>query len=157
MVLSGFGTVRESDYVKSQYLYMRPRPILAVLGVVVLGLFVWAATMDSDPFIIIFLVVVAIFFAAYTPWSAKRTYRNYTALSQPSKVEISDNGIFFESPTGSNLVPWSHFVKWRKNTELILIFPTPRLFHLLPRHFFEDDAVFESVAKKIEENLGVAT
>ena len=126
---------------------MRPRPVFAVLGVIVLGLFIWAASLDFDLLLFGFLVILAVYVLIVIPWHAKKTYRNYKALSLPVTVEVLDEGLRFESPTGNNLAPWDHFVKWRKNKNLILVYPTKRLFHLLPRHFFETSADFDRIRR----------
>jgi hypothetical protein len=41
------------------------------------------------------------------------------------------------------------------NTQIAtLVFSGPRLFHMLPRHFFADDETFAKVAALIEAKLG---
>jgi YcxB-like protein len=72
-------------------------------------------------------------------------------------LEFSDEGIRFESPIGNVLMPWDYFIKWRRGRHLILMFSGRRFFHMLPRHFFADDATFEKAATMIENKLGAAT
>jgi hypothetical protein len=52
MILKGAGTIRESDCVKAQFIYVRPRPVYAVIGIILLVLFVWTMLDSRDPFLI---------------------------------------------------------------------------------------------------------
>jgi YcxB-like protein len=151
------GTIEERDYIASQYLHLRPRPVFAVIGLLLLALFVWA--LAAAPSIIMFGVLVYLVsaYALYIPWSAKRNYRQYKALSTPVSMEIRTDGLYFKQQNGEGLVPWSHVHKWRHNKKMLLLYPTGNVFHLVPSHFFPSQESFGTFVATVKEHVGNAS
>ena len=90
------------------------------------------------------------------PWRARRTFREYKALSEPFSMEVRDDGLFFERQNGSGLVPWGHLVKWRANSSLVLLYPARNLFYLVPKHCFPDSEQFAQFQARLTERVGRA-
>ncbi len=153
-MLNGAGTIREPYCVRAQFIYMRPRRGFAVIGIILAVLAVWAVFDTRDPIFVGLVVFLPLYFLLYVPWSARRSYRIRKSLQDRVEVAVSEEGIRFQSPIGNVLMPWDYFIKWRRGRELILVFSGPRLFHMLPRHFFADDETFAKVAALIEVELG---
>lgn len=76
------------------------------------------------------VLVIGRFFAS--PLLARRHYRKYKAIQQDLAVELAENGIRFFAPTGEVIVTWDQIYKWRQNATFVLIYPMPRLFHIIP-------------------------
>jgi len=93
----------------------------------------------------------------FIPWRAKRSYKQYKALSEPVSVEVRDDGLFFKRENGEGLLPWSHIVKWRQNKKLLLLYPTNNVFHLIPHHFFSTPEAFSAFKEVIRGHVGNAT
>jgi hypothetical protein len=152
------GIIAEADYVRSQYLYIRPSPGLgwAVIGVVIAALII-GAIVASLPWIIAGVAAyLALWLLVFIPWHAKKNYRQYKALSEPVSIEVRDDGLFFKRDNGEGLVPWSHIVKWRQNKTLVLLYPASNIFHLIPSHFFPTHEAYEEFVTVVKGRCGNA-
>ena len=150
------GQRTERDYVAAQFLHMRPRPVFAIVAVVLIGLLLWtlATTISIGLYVAVALLVV--YFALILPWRHRRVFREYKALSEPFTMVVNDDGLNFENKQGSGLVPWSHIVKWRFNKSLVLLYPASNIFYLVPSHCFSTQSEFEEFTNLIRERVGAA-
>lgn len=151
------GSLQEADYLAAQRLHIRPRPIFAVVGLMLLAValvMLYASRSWTLALALAFLFVVLF---VYEPFKAKRLFRQYKALSQRTIVEIRDNGLFFKHENGEGLVPWSHVIKWRSNDKLLLLYPASGLFYLLPSHFFPSPDAFREFVTQVQSKLGKAS
>jgi hypothetical protein len=150
------GSIQEADYLAAQWLHRKPRPVFAVIGVLLLvGALAALYTSRSLPLGMILAFLLLIFFV-YEPLKAKRVFRQYQALSEPMTVELRDDGLFFKRENGEGLVPWSHVIKWRSNDKLLLLYPASGLFYLLPSHFFPSSDAFKEFVTLVRSKLGKA-
>lgn len=150
------GVIRESDYVRSQYLHIRPRPVFAVIGALILTLFAWALIVSPSWVMSGVAAYLVLWLLVFIPWRAKKSYRQYKALSEPVSVEVRDDGLFFKRENGEGLVPWSHIVKWRQGKKLLLLYPTSNIFHLVPSHFFQSHEAFMAFTEIVKGKVGNA-
>jgi hypothetical protein len=95
-------------------------------------------------------------FAIYIPYKARRTFRQYKALSEPLLVEVRTDGLFVKRDLGEGFIPWSHIIKWRSNKKLVLLYPAENVFHLIPLHLFDGPEAFNSFISTLKSNLGKA-
>lgn len=156
-MLSVHGSIKEADYVAAQWLHIKPRPVFAVGGSLLLLLFLAVLIVAPNWELPLGLAVVASTLFIYTPYKARQAFRQYKALAEPVSIEVRDDGLFFKRTTGEGLVPWSHVMKWRHNRKLLLLYPTTHLFYLIPAHFFESSAAFMNFASLIETKIGRST
>ncbi len=147
------GTLTEKDYVKAQYLHMRPRGVYAIPGVLILILMVWASIETGSSFLFFILVFLCAYFFLIIPLSAKRIFRRYKALSEKVSVEIKENGLYFHRVNGEGLVPWDEIYKWKSSDKLILLYPTSNIFYMLPRHFFHMDKEYMDFVGLLNEKI----
>jgi hypothetical protein len=137
------GVIQLSDYVRSQYLHIRPRPVFAVIDFLILALSVCALV-------------------AYPSWimagaAVALVLWQYKALAEPMTIEVRDDGLFFKRINGEGLVPWSEIVKWRQNDKLLLLYPANNVFHLVPRHFFTTQEAYAEFVEVLKARCGNAT
>jgi YcxB-like protein len=150
------GSIQEADYLAALRLHRKPRPAFAVVGILLLAVALAALyTSRSVPLGMALAFLLLIFFV-YEPLKAKRVFRQYKALSEPTTVELRNDGLFFKRETGEGLVPWSHVIKWRSNDELLLLYPASGLFYLLPSHFFPSSEAFKEFVTRVRSKLGKA-
>ena len=149
------GQISEKDFISSQFLYMRPRPIFAAIGVLILCLSFWALWAGGSIFLLGSLVALVSWFL-YIPFKSKRTYRQYKAMSEPVQMEVRDDGLFFKRENGEGLVPWAHIVKWRCNSRIILLYPTNSLFYMVPSSFFNNVESYQSFQQLLKTRIGNA-
>ena len=150
------GQRTERDYVIAQFLHMRPRPVFAIIGVVLVGLLIWALATSGSGSLYAVVVFLIVYFAVFIPWRHRRTFREYKALSEPFTLVVQDDGLHFESEHGSGVVPWSHIVKWRCNKSVVLVYPARNLFYLVPRHCFSSQSEFGEFTNLLKERIGAA-
>jgi len=151
------GTLCESDYLAAQRLHLKPRPMLAVVGVALVIAALGAAYVGRSWWLILALAYLAGVFFIYMPFKQRRTFKQYKALSEPVTVEIRDDGLFFKRANGEGLVPWSYITKWRTNGKLLLLYPASNVFHLVPASFFPNQGSFIEFVKLIEAKVGKAS
>ena len=150
------GQYKEADYVAAQWLHIRPRRIFAVLGVLILCGALWALWVARS-WVLLASLGYLVLWALYIPFKAKRSFLQHKALSEPVEMQVRNEGLFFKRENGEGLVPWNHIVKWRWNDRLALLYPTSSLFHMVPRHFFATDEMYQSFRNQVQEKVGNAT
>ena len=156
------GVFQPSDYVRAQYLHIRPRPLYKILGSIVAALFLWAAWLaltsdDFGGFDILFLVTIVAFilnFTLYIPWKTKLVYRQQKALQRKLTFKFDDTGAEVSHENGQSTLPWSDYLKWKKNDHLILIYLSDCVYHMLPRRMFVDQTEFEKLGDLLTEKIG---
>jgi hypothetical protein len=151
------GTITESDYVAAQFLHIRPRPIFAVIGILLVGMFAFVLVVKSSLIKFGILAYFIAWFAVYIPWQAKRVYRQYHALSKPVWMEIREDGLYFKRENAEGLVPWSEILKWRHGKRLLLLYPASNVFHIVPSHFFATPEAYVAFVETVKARLGNST
>ena len=146
------GQLLWSDYLRSQYLHLRPRLWLAVVGAVLLVLFAWASYVTIADWIDDIgswvppaicagvLLYFVLYFGVIIPISAYRIFRQQKSLNLPFSIEASSEAFCSFNETGTIAMPWSHFVKWKESGKLFLLYHSDVLFNLVPKRFFQSDA-----------------
>jgi len=140
------------DYLRSQYLHFRPRPWLAVVGIVILVLIVWASYVTisdwlsgAGPWIlaaicVVSLLYIVLYVGVIIPISAYRIFKQQKSLNLPFSIEASSEVFCSFNETGKITMPWSHFVKWKESEKLLLLYHSDILFNLVPKRLFQSDA-----------------
>lgn len=150
------GQLTQNDYMAAQFLHLRPRPVFAVIGVILLALYAWALTQKPSFLLVGVGIYLAVYFTLLIPWQVRRTFRQYKALSELISVEIRDDGLFFKKPNSEGLFPWAHIIKWKRNKKLLLLYPADNLFYVLPSSFFPSQEAFNEFLRVMEEKAGKA-
>lgn len=151
------GWLKEADHVAAQWLHIRPRPIFAIIGIMLLGVALAALYASRSWSIGLALLFVSLILFVYMPFKARRQFREYKALSERTVIELRDDGIYIRRENGEGLVPWSHLIKWRSNDKLLLLYPTSQLFYPLPSHFFQSSESFHDFVALVKTRLGNPT
>ena len=151
--MTGEGVVSEKDCVAAQYLNMRPRGVLAVIGTLICLLAVVLMLISvSWPLVGVMAFLVAWYFV-YVPWASKRNYRQYKAMARAYTVELTDEGYRTFGEHGEGTIPWSDIASVRHNKNLLLIYPTSNLFYIVPHHFFESREAFAAFIADVERRV----
>jgi hypothetical protein len=151
------GALTLADYLAAQRLHLKPRPIFAVVGGILLLAALAAMSLAPSWELGLALAVLAGMFFAYMPLKARRTFKQFKALSEPMVIELREGGLFFKSANAEGLVPWSHLIKWRRSRTLVLLYPASGFFYMLPSRFFPSQSAFAHFMNAVEINLGKAT
>jgi hypothetical protein len=149
------GVLTQRDYVRSQFLHMRPRRAFAVIGVFLLLLFAAAVVIGDGAIpLLALLAFLGLQFFVYVPWRSRRAFNQYKALSEPVSITLREDGLYFARAHGSGLLPWSQIRKWKASSDLILLYPADHIFHLVPRHFFASDLDFLNFRATLQARIG---
>lgn len=98
------------------------------------------------------VTLVAKFIAS--PLIAKRHYRKYKAIHDEFTVQLLDDGVNFISSTGEGKVGWDSILKWRHNEGYILIYPMPKLYHIVPKSISESGFDIQLFIERLTNNVG---
>ncbi len=156
------GVLQPGDYIRAQYLHLRPRPTYKVLGVIVLGFFLWAGWLsissgELEALDLVFFLAMAYLvlnFTVYLPWKTRRMYRQQKALQRESKIKFDEAGVTAENENGRTSTPWADFLKWKQNDELILLYFSDCMFHMIPKRFFAGIGEFENLREMLPSKIG---
>lgn len=91
------------------------------------------------------------------PMLAKRHYKRYKAIHDEFTISQNDEGFHIESSNAKGFSPWSDIQKWRENNEYILIYPMPRLYHIVPKRLSQEGFDIDMLVNKLTENVGKPT
>ena len=137
--------IRPEDYRRAVYLHLRPRPVFAVAGVLMLALVVLALVLmirshpPWDPIMLVLpgcLVYLAVVFFVLIPWRATKQFKQNRFLAHATDYRIDETGLLVQSDLGTTKIPWDHLHKWKENKRLILLYPTDATYFLFPRRLF---------------------
>ena len=137
------GKLRPEDYVRAQYLHLRPRLAYKVLGALILIIFAWAAWYtfigSDDPFVIADLLLpagliyIVFFFFVYIPWKTRRAYKQQKALQRKLSMRFEESGLSVHTEHSDGTTPWSDFLKWKENSHLFLVYLSDCLYFMIPK------------------------
>ena len=90
------------------------------------------------------------------PWMLRRHYRRYKAIHDEMVASLLDEGVRFTSPNGEARLSWDKILKWRCNTEYVLIYPAPRLIHIIPATVTTQGFNVERLKAALTQHVGPA-
>jgi hypothetical protein len=162
------GTVEESDYVGAQWLHLRPRRVMRVLGLLTALMLLgggavqivgWAQGQNplSDALMLPFLLSLALGYVALLRWQFTRSYRGYKAIHSPIAMEISEAGLHSRSEHGEARLPWHLFRKYKENDRMLLLYQAGNLFHVIPKRLFRGLAELDQAKSVIARHVKSAT
>jgi hypothetical protein len=156
--------LKPEDYIKAQYLHMRPSPWLKYFGIALLSLWLVffialasrSLTTAVDAFIpiLFFGVTYALIIFAIIPWNVRRIFSQQKTLQAEYETVISPETIEATSEYGKTTIRLSDFYKYKIGKDIILLYQSQALFHIFPRRFFVSEEDFKTFLSYLETNLG---
>ncbi len=159
------GRVSWSDYLRAQYLHLRPRPSweragigIVVAGLALLAVVVWRALSGNPPsrfpyLLVGSLVYLALYFFVFVPWRARSLFRRQKVLHVPFRIEADGDGLVISSELGEVRLPWGILRNWKESRRLFLIYHADGLFHLIPKRLFASFEEIEAFRGLLNRNL----
>lgn len=155
------------DYIKANYLHMRPSPWLKYLGMAFLSfflVFLVSSVPSSVSFATAFIILATMFLfyglfyafilLAIIPWKVRRIFSQQKTLQAESETVISPEMMETTSENGTARMRLSDFHKYKVGKDMILLYHSQTLFTMLPRRFFASEEDFKTVLSYLEANLG---
>jgi hypothetical protein len=160
-VMNVIYTISEIDYVRAMKLYYKITPkiatIYAVLGLtLVLAMFFGPEIVSAGAIgaMIGGLIVIVLGRLIFSPFIAKRHYGKYKSIQEPITLELKEDGVGFSTADGRGVLPWEKILKWRQNDSYLLLYPMPRLYHIIPKTVVQSGFDLPSLIAKLEERIG---
>jgi len=160
------GQFQWTDYLNAQLLHMQPSGFVRVVR---LGVYAFVALIFATILFmrligqldinIEYLLPVLILFCLFPlyryvllPNRVKKLFVQQKELSLPIEFEFTETGMSSSNELGNSTRPWTNFVKWKENKELILLYHSDVLFSMIPVRFFTDPQQVEIIKSFLEKN-----
>ncbi|MEJ2466762.1 MAG: YcxB family protein [Candidatus Thiodiazotropha sp.] len=89
-----------------------------------------------------------------SPILARRHYRKYKAIQEEFTVELVDVGVRFTSTNADGKITWDKIHKWRENEDFVLIYPMPRIFHMIPKSVAAQGFDLQALIDGLQQHVG---
>ena len=158
--------LKPEDYIKAQYLHMRPSPWLKYLGIALLSFWLvilvalafpsgsLISVFDAFTPILFFGLIYVLILFVILPWNGRRIFSQQKTLQAEYEIVISPEMIETTSDHGTMRMRLSDFHKYKVGKDLILLYQSQALFHMFPRRFFTSEEDFRTFLSYLEANLG---
>lgn len=153
--------ISQSDYIAAGKLFSRLTKkakliLLALVPIVIAA--IWFGGSWAYPVIggvIGGVISWALIIWIINPWSLRRHYRQHPMIHEPISVALDSTGVHFSSSYGSNLLAWVHIIKWRHNDLYVMLYQSPRVYHLIPKRIADDGFDLDTLLAQLHEKVGV--
>lgn len=155
----------EADVLAAYRLHRRTAPawrwlfrilVLAIALELVLG--VWLYLNGGAwrlPLIVVVLAVAVILLDRLVifPRRIRRIYREQRALQLPWTVAVTDRGMESRSELGEGTTPWDMVIGWTQDADMILLYQSRVLFHMIPKRVFESPAQLDDALALLRKRV----
>jgi hypothetical protein len=90
----------------------------------------------------------------YAPYQTRKQYKSYKAAQEPTTVRSSEDGLYFTASIGDAKINWDRILKWREDSNFVLIYQAPQIYHIIPKRV---GAFAIEVSKLLSRNVGSAS
>jgi hypothetical protein len=158
--------ITENDYASAVRFHAwrrfvaRPSTTTLVAGgivVVLIGFILWTEPSLLTPLafaVAAFAIMIAITLFVRVPRRARRNYRQYKGIKEPTTLELMDEGVKFSNADGEGILRWSKVYQWRQNDLFILIYTMPIMFHILPKSIAREGFDVPRLVQRLAEHVG---
>ena len=158
----------DDDYVKAQYLHMRPRPIFKwtgyFLGALVIATITFSIFLaivgrgDFAPTIFLggCLAYIAFLFAFLMPRRVRKTFRQQKALQLPYSYELTDEFFISTAEYGGTKMTWDYFRKWKEGKTIFTVYQSDRIMQIIPKRAFKSEEEMVQFRELLTKKIGVA-
>lgn len=151
------GTITEEDYSAAAHLAAETAGVR--LGTLITALVV-AIFLLLDQYRYWFLGAVAfvlVVLVLSVPRRLRTEYRQFKAIAEPVSICANDDGLLLERENGRTHLPWHHIIRLRANRKCLLIYPSARIYHIVPAHFFPSNEEYEHFVTLVQARSGVSS
>ena len=160
------GQLQWTDYLKAQFLNMRPNGLTGIAAYGFFGLLLlWMITgtlptvaregLGASWVFLLPIVTVVIFIPLYyyvlLPRRVRHIYEQHKEMSAPFEHEITTEGLVSSNQYGYANRPWGNFRKWTQNKNLLMLYLSDIQFILIPKRFCTPEQL-EAILARLREN-----
>ncbi|SEJ70858.1 MULTISPECIES: YcxB family protein [unclassified Variovorax] len=88
------------------------------------------------------------------PLMARRHYRKYKAIHEEFNAELLDHGLRLTVPHSDHTIVWQNVLKWRHDDRFVLLYPMPRLFHVVPKSVAARGFDLKGLLERLNRHVG---
>ena len=162
------GQLQWTDYLNAQMLHAQPSGFMSIftyifyysfftlmfIGMIYLFLI---GEYGKEKIYLVFLSVLILFFPilyrkVIIPNQAKKSFAQRKGMSLPFEFEFTETGFHTSNELGNSTLPWEYFTKWKENEDIIILYQSDSLIHMLPKRLFTDHQELEMVRSLLEKN-----
>jgi YcxB-like protein len=108
-------------------------------------------------FIVLFVLAAFILPSLYRkvvlPKQVKQSFEQQKSLSLPFEMELTERGMHTSNELGNNTVPWEYFTKWKENEDIVVLYQSDNIIHMIPKRLFPDPQQLEMVKSLLQKNI----
>ncbi len=129
--------------------------VLLLLASVLAGILLPGGRQTLQSLMPVYLLFGAIVLVIWLgPWQAARSqFRGQPAARGPKTLTTTDSGMEWEGTTAKSEVHWPAYVRWCESNSMLLIYPSPALFVIVPKRAFTPEQLAE-FRQLLEQNIG---
>lgn len=98
------------------------------------------------------LGVYLLFQFVLRPRQLARMFKQQQELSAPFELELTEEEFIFKNQFGAGHLPWSHFVRWKENQDMLLLYRSDVMFNMLPKRLFRTPAELDYLRERLRQN-----
>jgi len=154
------------DYIKANYLHIRPSPRWKIFYFTLLGFYLSliifmgysAVVLGRSVGDFVFWLIVGIgalyFYFFLFPLRGRRLSSQSTYITFEHQIEISTEILEVVQVTGTMRMRLADFNKYKVSDDLIMLYSTARTFYMFPRRCFQSEADVQMFLSYLQANLG---
>lgn len=152
--------ISEQDYVDGMKLFAKASPRIVVirwlvgLGLAAVCILGHGAVKGFATGTLLGGIAVACFARYGLPMMHRRNYRKYKAIQGEFAVELAEDGVRFLSANSDSKLTWDNVLKWRQNDKWLLIYPMPRMYHMIPTSVASQGFDLEALRERLRQHVG---
>lgn len=100
------------------------------------------------------IVYTLIIYYLLLPFFWCRNFRRNKILQKEQTYIFHEDGLEASSSIGTGKIEWSDFFKWKSGGDMILVYPAPNLFYLIPKRIFDTEDEFHNIHDLLLRCLG---
>ena len=113
----------------------------------IMGRFPWSNVLISALVLGLFVIVRFVLM----PRQLKRIFTQQKDLSAPFEMTLTDQEFAMRNEFGESHLPWDSFVKWREDKEMLLLYRSDVIFHMVPKRLLRGDGELGYVLDRLEQ------
>ncbi|MBN2499456.1 MAG: YcxB family protein [Anaerolineales bacterium] len=145
------------DYLNAQKLHMRKSNLpFALLGIALfffvllnLTMMLFYGTGEYTTYMLIVLIpagAVLLFRYVLLPRRIRKIFAQQKELHAPIEMELTADALLTSSQYGQAERPWSIFVRWNEDDNVLVIYHSDAMFTILPKRYFSPEQIEEAKA-----------
>ncbi|MDR6890924.1 MULTISPECIES: YcxB family protein [Variovorax] len=155
--------ITEDDYIDAIRLHSKMPPALRWIGAVLAFILAAGAACGSQDMRALACITLASNLLAIFAvpvlfrFVSRRHYRNYRAIQAEFSAVLNDCGLHLGTEFGESRITWGNILKWRHNSQYLLLYMAPRLFHVVPKSIAIQGFDLQRLLEGLHTNVGPAS